>query len=288
MVVDDITMGINTIIRGDGHVNNTPKQILLYKALGSSLPVFAHVPMVLGSDRARLSKRHGAMSVTEYREMGYLPDAMLNYLVRLGWSHGDQEFFTRQDLIDKFSLENIGKSAGIFDPAKLLALNAEHVRATEARQLVTPLRPFLKTHDVVVDDDQRLREIVETLQSRSKTLVEMAAGALFYFQSPVVYEEKAAAKFLKTTALEPLRHLTARLSELPAFEDDQIEGAFVQTMEASGLKLGKIAQPVRVALSGKTVSPGIFEIIRVLGQAETLKRMNQALAFMENRQSSQG
>ncbi|MDJ0809121.1 MAG: glutamate--tRNA ligase [Desulfobacterales bacterium] len=287
VVVDDITMGINTIIRGDDHVNNTPKQILLYKALGSSLPVFAHVPMVLGSDRARLSKRHGAMSVTEYREMGYLPDAMLNYLVRLGWSHGDQEFFTRQDLIDKFSLENIGKSAGIFDPAKLLALNAEHVRATEARQLVTPLRPFLKTHDVAVDDDQRLREIVETLQSRSKTLVEMAAGALFYFQSPVVYEEKAAAKFLKTTALEPLRHLTARLSELPAFEDDQIEGAFVQTMEATGLKLGKIAQPVRVALSGKTVSPGIFEIIRVLGREETLKRMDQALAFMQNRQSAQ-
>ncbi len=287
VVVDDITMGINTIIRGDDHVNNTPKQILLYKALGSSLPVFAHVPMVLGSDRARLSKRHGAMSVTEYREMGYLPDAMLNYLVRLGWSHGDQEFFTRQDLIDKFSLENIGKSAGIFDPAKLLALNAEHVRATEARQLVTPLRPFLKTHDVVVDDDQRLREIVETLQSRSKTLVEMAAGALFYFQSPVVYEEKAAAKFLKPTALEPLRHLTARLSELAAFEDDQIEGAFVQTMEATGLKLGKIAQPVRVALSGKTVSPGIFEIIRVLGREETLKRMDQALAFMQNRQSAQ-
>ncbi len=287
VVVDDITMGINTIIRGDDHVNNTPKQILLYKALGSSLPVFAHVPMVLGSDRARLSKRHGAMSVTEYREMGYLPDAMLNYLVRLGWSHGDQEFFTRQDLIDKFSLENIGKSAGIFDPAKLLALNAEHVRATEARQLVTPLRPFLKTHDVAVNDDQRLREIVETLQSRSKTLVEMAAGALFYFQSPVVYEEKAAAKFLKPTALEPLRHLTARLSELAAFEDDQIEGAFVQTMEATGLKLGKIAQPVRVALSGKTVSPGIFEIIRVLGREETLKRMDQALAFMQNRQSAQ-
>ncbi len=288
VVVDDITMGINTIIRGDDHVNNTPKQILLYNALGAPLPVFAHVPMVLGSDRARLSKRHGAMSVTEYREMGYLPDAMLNYLVRLGWSHGDQEFFTRQDLIDKFSLENIGKSAGIFDPAKLLALNAEHVRAAEAKKLVALLRPFLDAHKVAVADDQKLRDVVETLQSRSKTLVEMAAGALFYFQSPIVYEEKAAAKFLKPAALEPLRQLTARLAALTAFEDDQIEGAFVQTMEATGLKLGKIAQPVRVALSGKTVSPGIFEIIRVLGQAETLKRMNQALAFMENRQSSQG
>jgi glutamyl-tRNA synthetase len=287
VVVDDITMGVNTIIRGDDHVNNTPKQILLYRALGAPLPLFAHVPMVLGSDRARLSKRHGAMSVTEYREQGYLPDAMLNYLVRLGWSHGDQEFFTRQDLIDKFALESIGKSAGIFDPAKLLALNAEHVREADADRLLAPLQPFLASHDVYVEDDHKLREAIATLQARSKTLEEMAAGALFYFQSPIVYEEKAAAKFLKPAVLEPLRLLTDRLAQIGTFDDDQIEGAFVQTMEATGLKLGKIAQPVRVALSGKTVSPGIFEIIRVLGQEETLRRMHQALAFMEKRQADQ-
>jgi glutamyl-tRNA synthetase len=288
VVVDDITMGVNTIIRGDDHVNNTPKQILLYKALEASLPAFAHVPMVLGSDRARLSKRHGAMSVTEYREMGYLPDAVLNYLVRLGWSHGDQEFFTRQDLIDKFSLENIGNSAGIFDPAKLLALNAEHVRNTAADQLVDPLIPFLASHGITDADRHQLGEAIETLQARSKTLVEMAAGALFYFARPIVYEEKAAAKFLKPAALEPLRQLTARLAELKTFDDDQIEGAFVQTMERTGLKLGKIAQPVRVALSGKSVSPGIFEIIRVLGRDETLKRMHQALAFIAQREAAQG
>ncbi|MBL0713979.1 MAG: glutamate--tRNA ligase [Desulfosarcina sp.] len=283
VVVDDITMGVNTIIRGDDHVNNTPKQILLYKALGAPLPVFAHVPMVLGNDRARLSKRHGAMSVTEYRDMGYLPDAMLNYLVRLGWSHGDQEFFTRRELIEKFSLANIGKSAGIFDPAKLLALNAEHIRAAAAAALVDPLQPFLKAHEVEIPDRRQLQEAVATLQARSKTLVEMAQSALFYFQNPIVYEEKAAAKFLKAPALEPLRYLTAQLVQLSTFDEDQIEGAFVQTMEATGLKLGKIAQPVRVALSGKTVSPGIFEIIRVLGQDETLVRMNQALAFIEAR-----
>jgi glutamyl-tRNA synthetase len=285
VVVDDITMGINTIIRGDDHVNNTPKQILLYHALEAPLPVFAHVPMVLGSDRARLSKRHGAMSVTEYREMGYLPEAMLNYLVRLGWSHGDKEFFTRRDLIDKFTLDNIGKSAGIFDPAKLLALNAEHLREAAPDRLADLLRPFLAARGVTPTDPRQLREAVATLQARSKTLEEMATGALFYFQSPIVYEEKAAAKFLKPTALEPLRHLTAQLSRLTAFDEDQIEGAFVQTMEATGLKLGKIAQPVRVALSGKTVSPGIFEIIRVLGQEETLVRMHQALQYMERRKT---
>ena len=281
VVIDDITMGVNTIIRGDDHVNNTPKQILLYRALETPLPVFAHVPMVLGGDRSRLSKRHGAMSVTEYREKGYLPDAVLNYLVRLGWSHGDQEFFTRRDLIDKFSLENIGKSAGIFDPAKLLALNGEHIREAEGERLVDPLRPFLEACNVAVDDRRKLQEVVETLQARSKTLVEMAEGALFYFTSPIVYEEKAAAKFLKPAALEPLRLLADHLAGLPAFDDEQIEAAFVKTMQASGLKLGKIAQPVRVALSGKTVSPGIFEIIRVLGREETLARMDQALAFIE-------
>ena len=287
VVVDDITMGINTIIRGDDHVNNTPKQILLYKALGAPLPLFAHVPMVLGNDRSRLSKRHGAMSVTEYREMGYLPDAMLNYLVRLGWSHGDQEFFTRPELIEKFSLDNIGKSAGIFDPAKLLALNAEHIREAPPEALVAPLQPFVKAHNVALPDNLPMEMVITTLQPRSKTLVEMAAGALFYFQSPIVYEDKAAAKFLKPSALEPLQQLTTALTQLERFDEDQIESAFVQTMETTGLKLGKIAQPVRVALSGKTVSPGIFEMIRVLGREETLKRINQALAFIEARAGAQ-
>jgi glutamyl-tRNA synthetase len=228
------------------------------------------------------------MSVTEYRDRGYLPDAMLNYLVRLGWSHGDQEFFTRQELIEKFSLEHIGKSAGIFDPAKLLALNAEHIREADAGKLADALPPFLNAHGLGVSDRRQLQDAVETLQARSKTLIEMAEGALFYFQRPIVYEEKAAAKFLKPSVLAPLQHLTAQLTALSVFDDKQIEGAFVQTMEAMGLKLGKIAQPVRVALSGKTVSPGIFEIIRVLGQDETLARLNRALQYIENHKAAQG
>jgi len=276
VVVDDITMGINTVIRGDDHVNNTPKQMLLYKALEAPLPVFAHVPMVLGSDRARLSKRHGAMSVTEYRDMGYLPDAVLNYLVRLGWSHGDQEFFTRDELIAKFSLEHIGKSAGVFDPQKLLALNADHIKAASVETLAVHLKPFLSALGVDNPDPDYLGAAIETLQTRSKTLLEMAEGALFYFQPEVVYEEKAAHKFFKPAALEPIRFLIAQLDAQRGFNDASIEAAFVQTMEKTGLKLGKIAQPVRVALTGKTVSPGIFEIIRVLGREKTLARLRKA------------
>jgi glutamyl-tRNA synthetase len=239
--------------------------------------------MVLGSDRARLSKRHGAMSVTDYRDMGYLPDAVLNYLVRLGWSHGDQEFFTREELIAAFSLENIGKSAGIFDPQKMQALNAEHIRAATPDALVTHLTPFLAARGVVDPSPDYLTAVIETLQPRSKTLLEMADGALFYFQKEIVYEEKAAHKFLKPAIREPLLSLIAQLEAQDAFSEASIESAFVQTMEASGLKLGKIAQPVRVALTGKTVSPGIFEIIRVLGKEQTLNRLKQAAAFISER-----
>jgi glutamyl-tRNA synthetase len=279
VVVDDITMGINTVIRGDDHVNNTPKQILLYKALGAALPQFAHVPMVLGPDRARLSKRHGAMSVTEYREMGYLPAAMLNYLVRLGWSSGDQEFFTRDELVQKFSLSNIGKSAGIFDPNKLLALNADHIQASLPAALIDPLLPFLASQGVAATERNQLAAAIATLQPRSKTLVEMAEGARFYFAA-VTYNPAAAAKFLNPGVREPLERLMAELTSLASWDEPVIEGAFVRTLEAANLKLGKLAQPLRVALTGGTVSPGIFEIIHVLGREETLARMRQALDFI--------
>ncbi len=280
VVVDDITMGINTIIRGDDHVSNTPKQILLYKALGAAVPTFAHVPMVLGNDRTRLSKRHGAMSVTAYREMGYLPDALINYLVRLGWSHGDQEFFTRDELIEKFSLENIGRSAGVFDPEKLLALNADHIQAAPPEKLAEPLLPFLKEKAVAAENDGFLSKVIHTLNKRSKTLVEMAAGAAFYFGEKVVFDEKAA-KNLNQAALEPLRQLIARLEELETFSEADLETAFKAVMESTGLKLGKIAQPVRVALTGGTVSPGIFEIMAVLPKGIIMSRLREALRRIE-------
>ena len=281
VVVDDITMGVNTIIRGDDHVMNTPKQILLYNALDSELPVFGHVPMVLGPDRTRLSKRHGAMSVTAYRDMGYLPEAVINYLVRLGWSCGDQEFFHTDELIEKFSLENIGKSAGIFDPEKLRALNADHIQAMKPARLYPRLKPFLEKAGYDPGPGATIEKIIATLNQRSKTLEEMAAAAGFYFADEIEYEEKAARKFLKAGALEPIRLLAEKLAALEVFEEQALEDAFRAVMDETGLKLGKIAQPVRVALTGRTASPGIFEIIEIIGREKVLKRLARAVTFME-------
>ena len=233
VVVDDITMNINTIIRGDDHVMNTPKQILLYQALGSPLPTFGHVPMVLGNDRARLSKRHGAMSVTAYRDMGFLPDAFINYLVRLGWSHGDQEFFTRDELIEVFNLENIGRSAGVFDLDKLQALNAEHIMAASPQDLVAPLKPFLEKAGIEIEAGDYIMQVIETLQPRSKTLADMAEAALFYYQSDIVYDEKAAKKFLKAAALEPLQLLADKLEALDDYTQSGLEGVFLAVMDLS-------------------------------------------------------
>ena len=281
VVVDDITMNINTIIRGDDHVMNTPKQILLYRALQAPLPTFGHVPMVLGSDRSRLSKRHGAMSVTEYRDQGFLPDALVNYLVRLGWSHGDQEFFTRDELIRVFDLKNIGRSAGVFDPDKLLALNAEHIKATAPENLVVPLAPFLEGCGIEFKNDDYICNVIETLAPRSKTLEEMAQAAMFYYLDDIIYEEKAARKFLKAAALSPLKLLTEKLGTLTTYTQENLEEVFKDVMDQTGLKLGKIAQPVRVALTGKTASPGIFEIIAILGPERVIPRIEKAIRFIE-------
>lgn len=283
VVVDDITMNINTVIRGDDHVMNTPKQIQLYKALGSPLPTFGHVPMVLGNDRARLSKRHGAMSVTAYRDMGFLPQALINYLVRLGWSHGDQEFFTRDELIEVFDLKNIGRSAGVFDLDKLMALNAEHIMAASPQDLVAPLTPFLEKAGIAVEAGDYILQVIETLQPRSKTLAEMAEAALFYYLGDIIYDEKAAQKFLKPEALEPLKLLADKLEALEGYAHSDLEDAFKAVMDQTGLKLGKIAQPVRVALTGRTASPGIFEIIAILGKERVVPRLGKAMRFIEDR-----
>ena len=282
-VVDDINMEINTIIRGDDHIMNTPKQILLYQALGHPLPVFAHVPMVLGSDRTRMSKRHGATSVTEYRDMGLLPDAFINFLARLGWSYGDQEFFSRRELIEKFSLERVGKSAGVFDPVKLNALNAEHIQAADPSILIPYARPFFDEHGWNASDDDYLSGVITTLQPRSKTLKEMALQARFYYEDQPAYDEQAAKKFLKGNVLEPLQYLKTKLAEAASFDEKNLEQLFVELMEKFSIKLGKIAQPVRVALTGTSVSPGIFEIIAVLGKARVVMRLEKAIDFIEQR-----
>ena len=276
VVVDDLTMGVNTILRGDDHVSNTPKQIQLYLALGAELPRFGHLPMVLGADRTRLSKRHGAMSVTAYRDMGYLPQALVNYLVRLGWSHGDQEFFTTDELIEKFSLKNVGKSPGVFDPEKLLSLNADHIKAAPVAALCQHAAPFFAQKGIQVQADEFFTAATDTLRPRAKTLEELADQALFYYADQVVFDEKAAKKFLKPQTAEALEKTAQALAGLEAFDEPGVENAFKQVMEQTGLKLGKIAQPVRVALTGRTFSPGIFEIVSILGKQKVIDRLERA------------
>ncbi|THB74355.1 MAG: glutamate--tRNA ligase [Desulfobacteraceae bacterium] len=282
VVIDDMTMGINTIIRGDDHLINTPKQMMIYQALGADMPAFAHVPMVLGSDKSRLSKRHGAMSVSEYKHMGYLPDAMLNYLVRLGWSHGDQEFFERQELIEKFDLEHLGRSASMFDMDKLTALNAKHIQAKAPKEIGEHLLFHLKETGVDTENDDYLAEVITTLQPRSKTLKEMAEGAQFYFTDTIEYDEKAAKKFLKPEAADMLEMTLDLIEALDEFSHDQLETAFKTVMDKTGLGFGKIAQPLRVAVTGTTVSPGMFEMLLALGRDKTEGRIRKAIEFIRS------
>jgi glutamyl-tRNA synthetase len=283
VVIDDVTMGINVIVRGDDHVNNTPRQILIYQALQAPLPRFAHVPMILGEDRSRLSKRHGATSVMAYKEKGILPEALVNYLVRLGWSHGDQEIFTRQELIEKFSLEHIGKAAGVFNLEKLLWLNAHYIKEREPASLAPLLRPFLQEKGYPERPDDYLARAIATLQPRCQTLVEMADAAKFYMLEDVEYDPAAARKFLRPNMLEPFTRLTTALKELEPFNEARLEEVFRSVAEELEVKLGKIAQPVRVALTGVTASPGLFEVIDVLGKATVVKRMQKALDFIRAR-----
>ena len=283
VVVDDISMGVTHVIRGDDHVNNTPRQILIYEALHEPLPQYAHVPMILGPDRARLSKRHGATSVLEYRDMGYLPNALLNALARVGWSYGDQEKFTIDELIEKFSLESVGRSAGIFNAEKLLDLNAQYIRESDNATLTKALIPFLNNLGCKNPDEKKVSQAVETLRMRSPTLVEMAEGARFYFQEEITYEEKGDKKFLKPNILMLMGEIRDRLEKVDDFSEKALEKTFVEFLEEKEIKIGKIAQPLRVALTGKTVSPGLFEVMEVLEKKKVLDRLNQAISHIRKK-----
>ncbi len=285
VVVDDATMGITHVIRGDDHLNNTPKQMFLYEAFGYLLPLFAHLPMILGSDKARLSKRHGATSVMAYKEMGYLPHALVNYLARLGWSYKDQEIFTIEELTKAFSLEDVGKSSGVFNPEKLLWLNHHYIKEAKPDDIAKLVTPFLtaKGYDVGAHGRAPLPNIIKTVQERSKTFVEMADAAEFYFKEDIVYEEKAAQKFLTQDMTPMFETLISGLESLSDFTNETIEAIFNNIINERGIKLGKIAQPARVALTGGTVSPGIFEVIENLGREKTVARLKRAVAFVKSK-----
>ncbi|MGE5304161.1 MAG: glutamate--tRNA ligase [Alphaproteobacteria bacterium] len=279
VVVDDIDMRITHIIRGDDHLANTPRQIQLYEAFGKPLPEFAHVPLILGTDKARLSKRHGATSVTSYRDMGYFPEAVINYLVRLGWSHGDQEIFSRQELIEKFSLDAVGKSAGVFNPEKFLWLNFHYMKTKPLPELARELVPYIEAKGYAVPGDHLwLQKMIATLRERAKTLVELVDSAHYFLSNEISADEKAAKKFLTSDVAIPLSRLIEMLSSLEDFSEASVEQAFSAVLQELGLPMGKLAQPVRVALTGSTVSPGIHEVIAVLGKERTLKRLRSALA----------
>jgi glutamyl-tRNA synthetase len=282
VVIDDATMDITTVIRGDDHINNTPRQILLYGALGYPVPSFAHVPMILGADKGRLSKRHGATSVMAYRDMGYLPEAMVNYLVRLGWSHGDQEIFSLEELIEKFAIGDVGKSAGVFNPEKLIWLNAHYIKNGDPKRLADLLMPFLKERGVEEFDRPRLPAVVKTLQERARTMLEMADGALFYYRDDFEFDPQAAEKFLKMETLPVYEAVIGRLECLTDLSYQGIEAMFKEICADMGVKLGQVGPPVRVALCGTTTSPGIYEVIEVLGKGETVKRVKRAMEYIAN------
>ena len=282
VVVDDIEMNITHIIRGDDHLSNTPRQILLYQALKHTPPQFAHLPLILGTDKARLSKRHGATSVTAYRDMGYFPEAVLNYLVRLGWSHGDQEIFSRDELIEEFSLESVGKSAGVFNPEKFLWVNSYYLKERPLSQLAEDVIPYIVAKGYPVPQDKSwLERMVKTLRERSKTLVELVDSADFYLTDDISVDEKAATKFLTPEVRAPITKLIEKLTALDDFTEANIEQAFSAILQETGLSMGKLAQPVRVALTGSTVSPGIHEVIAVLGKERTVRRLRSALQRLQ-------
>jgi glutamyl-tRNA synthetase len=281
VVVDDVDMQITHVIRGDDHLNNTPKQIHIYRALGYEVPFFAHLPMILGSDKTRLSKRHGATSVIAYRDMGYLPEALVNYLVRLGWSYGDQEVFTIGELIQYFSFENVGKSAAVFNPEKLLWLNSQYIINSTPERLAELVRPFLVREKIIGEDEQPEKEwlskAIRTLQERAKTLLELAESLRYYISEDIEYNVKAKEKFLNEKYLANLVEVKESLETLGTFTAPEIEKVFVAIGEKLNTKLGNIAQPVRVAVTGKTESPGIFEVIETVGKEKTLRRLKRAI-----------
>jgi glutamyl-tRNA synthetase len=273
VVVDDYDMGVTHVIRGDDHLNNTPRQINMLRALGATPPAYAHVPMILGADGAKLSKRHGAVSVLEYQKEGFLPDALLNYLVRLGWSHGDQEYFTREEMIAAFDVRDINKSASALNPDKMLWLNQQHLVRAQPKDIVPHLRWHLARLGVFSQDDALLEGIILAQRERSKTLKEMAENSRFFFGDEVTLDAKAAEKHLTADSKALLGELHARLASLETWEAPAIHAALEGLAKEKALGLGKVAQPLRVAVSGGTVSPPIDQTLALLGQARTLARL---------------
>ncbi|MEQ9073498.1 MAG: glutamate--tRNA ligase [Sandaracinaceae bacterium] len=283
-VVDDLEMGITLVARGDDHMINTPVQILLYQAMGAEPPQFAHMPMILDERGKKMSKRDDAGSVEVYEERGFVPDGVVNYLARLGWSHGDQELFTREELIEAFDWASVGKEGARYDEKKFLSVQAHHLREIPGPALAKAALPFAKKNGLEIDpDDPRLVPAVETVRQRAETLVEVADMIDYYFRETPTPDEKATKKFLKAKFAEPVRKYRALLAAQDAFDRESLEAVTKAWMEKNDIGFKDYAQAVRVSLSGRSATPGLFEVMEVLGKERCLARLDAGVAAMEAR-----
>lgn len=282
VVVDDADMEMTHVVRGDDHVNNTPRQINIFKALDQTVPHYAHVPMILGEDGKRLSKRHGAVSVMQYCEEGYLPEALLNYLVRLGWSHGDQELFTREQMIEYFSLEAINRAPSTFNPEKLAWINQQYLKSTDIERVVDLVRQRLNKMSVTIADGLDISPIVELYRERVKTINELAECILYFFVDFEDYDAKAAKKAFKPAAVEPLQLLYEKLQDIDGWETDSIHAVIKQVTDELEINMGKVGQPLRVAVTGGSFSPPIDQTVFMIGQQTSLQRIARAIETIKN------
>jgi glutamyl-tRNA synthetase len=279
-VIDDLTMGITHVIRGDDHLSNTPKQIAVYEALGSVPPIFCHLPMILGADKSKLSKRHGTTSVMKFADDGFLPEALVNYLARLGWSYGDQEYFTREELIEKFSLEGLNKSAAVFDFAKLEAMNAHYIQHATPSRLLPDMQSRWRGANLPYENLTETQQlaIIASLQVRSRTLVQMLDGSRPFFDIPLTYDADAVRKQFTSEGLTSLATLRAALASCEDWSEAALETCIKALATREGVKLGTLIQPARVALTGRTASPGIYEVLLLLGRGLSFRRLDDAIS----------
>jgi len=278
VVVDDADMGISHVVRGSDHLNNTPRQIQLYQALNLPMPAFAHIPLIHGSDGAKMSKRHGAVAITEYRQQGYLPDAVNNYLARLGWSHGDEEVFSRQQLIELFDLRQVGKAAARFDQQKLDWLNGQYLRDANAADLVPEVARLLNINTTATPD---LTQVIASLQERSKNLIDLAEGARFFYQAPTEYQPKAVKKNFKDGTWALLETFIASIENMTDFSGEAAHALIAEICEKEDVGMGKLAQPIRILVAGGPVSPPIDLTLGLLGKDETIRRINIGISALK-------
>jgi len=291
VVVDDLDMGITHVIRGDDHINNTPRQINMMKALNAKIPKFAHAPMILGDDGKRLSKRHGAVSVMQYRDEGFFPQALLNYLLRLGWSHEDQEMFSREEMIDLFKIENVNGAASTFNTQKLIWVNEQYIKTLPAEEIYEHLKWHLNDQNLDVsgdvDDDNfpAINDVIEAHRDRAKTLKEMASSIRYYYEDFSEYDENAAKKHFKTATPDILQNLLNKFKQLDSWSTDTIQQAIKNTCEELELGMGKVGPALRVAVTGTAMSPSLEVTLDLIGRVRSLERLEKAVEFARNKYS---